>query len=87
MINSAIVNRLQAYFALMPFGAQIKLSNLAMAVQQCLGVIDVKITTADDDSTNYGVQLFNNSADPDPTTVETTDFKLADNQLALIRGS
>ena len=86
VVNSAIVNRLQSYFALMPFGAQIKLSNLAMAVQQCLGVIDVKITTAADDSTNYGIQLYNNSADPDPTMVETNDFKLPDNQLAVYQG-
>lgn len=86
VVNSAIVTRLQQYFAGLSFGAQIKLSNLCMAVQQVQGVIDVKITTDDDNPSDYGVQIFNNSADPDPTVVETADFKLSDNQLAVYQG-
>lgn len=86
VVNTAIVTRLQQYFAGLSFGSQIKLSNLCMAVQQVQGVIDVKITTDDDNPTDYGVQVYNNSADPDPTVVETSDFKLADNQLAVYQG-
>lgn len=86
VVNSAIVNRLQAYFAQLPFGAQVKLSNLCMAVQQTLGVVDTKITTTDVDPTDYGVQVFDNSTDTVPTLVETTDFKLDDNRLAIYQG-
>lgn len=85
-VNTNIVARLQQYFAGLPFGTQVKLSNLAMCVQQTLGVIDCKITTSSDDPTNYGVQIFANSADPTPTVVETSDFKLADNQIAVYQG-
>ena len=86
VVNSAIVNRLQTYFTQLPFGAQVKLSNLSMAVQQTLGVADCKITTSDIDPVNYGVQIFNNSADSVPTLVETTDFKMLDCQLASYQG-
>lgn len=84
--NGIIVSRLQQYFSSLPFGAQVKLSNLSMAVQQCTGVIDCKITTSSDDPSNYGVQVFGNSADPTPSVVETADFKLADNQIAVYQG-
>lgn len=86
VVNAAITTRLQQYFAGLSFGAQIKLSNLCMAVQQVMGVIDVKITTSSDDPSDYGVQIFNSSADPEPSEVETSDFKLADNQLAVYQG-
>lgn len=86
VVNASIINRLQQYFTQMPFGVPIKLSNITMYVQQTLGVVDVKVTTSDDDSTNYGIQMFNNSSDPLPATVETTDFKLLDNQLVVYLG-
>jgi uncharacterized phage protein gp47/JayE len=86
VVNSAIVGRLQTYFQGMPFGAPIKLSNLCMAVQQVQGVIDTKITTSSDDSVDYGVQIFANSTSPTPSLVETADFKLADNQIAVYQG-
>jgi hypothetical protein len=86
VVNSAIINRLQTYFAQLPFGSQVKLSNIAMYVQQTLGVVDTKVTTSADDSTNYGVQIFDNGSDPTPAVVETSDFKLADNELANYQG-
>jgi uncharacterized phage protein gp47/JayE len=86
VVNSAIINRLQTYFAQLPFGSQVKLSNIAMYVQQTLGVVDVKVTTSADDSTNYGVQIFDNGSDPTPSVVETSDFKLQDNELANYQG-
>jgi uncharacterized phage protein gp47/JayE len=85
-VNSAIVNRLQQYFGMLSFGAQIKLSNIMMYVQQTQGVVDVSITTSGEDSENYGVQIFDNSTDPDPSLVETSDFKLSDNELAVYQG-
>jgi hypothetical protein len=86
VVNGTIVGRLQQYFTQLPFGAQVKLSNLCMAVQQCLGVVDVKITESSDDSVNYGVQIFNSSTDTVPAVVETDDFKLNDNQIATYQG-
>lgn len=86
VVNGQIINQLQTYFQQLPFGAQIKLSTMCLAVQQIQGVVDVKITTSSDSSVNYGVQIFNNSADPTPAVVETSDFKLADNQIAVYQG-
>lgn len=86
VVNAAIQSRLQQYFAQLPFGAQVKLSNITMFVQQTLGVVDVKVTLSSDNPTNYGVQIFDNSTDTVPTTVETTDFKLSDNELANYQG-
>lgn len=86
VVNAGIVSRLQTYFASLPFGSQVKLSTLAMVVQQTLGVVDCKITTVAENASDYGVQIFNNSADPVPDVVETTDFKLSDNQLAVYQG-
>ena len=86
VVNSGIVNRLQTFFSMMPFGSQVKLGTLCMFVQQVLGVVDVKVTTADDDPVDYGVQIFANSLDTVPMVVQTTDFKLDDNQLANYQG-
>lgn len=85
-VNSSIVSRLQLFLQGLPFGSQVKLSTLAMCVQQVLGVVDVKITTSSDDSVNYGVQLFADSASTTPYQIETTDFKLNDNQIAVYQG-
>lgn len=85
-VNSSIIAALQGFLAALPFGSQIKLNTLCMVVQQVIGVVDAKITTSTDNPTNYGVQIFANSADVTPSVVETTDFKLNDNQLALYQG-
>lgn len=85
-VNAAILARLQQYFAQLPFGSQVKLSNITMFVQQTLGVVDVEITTSTENSSNYGVQIFNNSTDVSPAVVETADFKLSDNQLGVFQG-
>jgi uncharacterized phage protein gp47/JayE len=85
-VNAAITNRLQQYFAQLPFGAQVKLSNIMMYVQQTQGVVDVAMTSSTDNPNAFGVQIFNNSADLDPATTQDTDFKLADDQLAVYQG-
>lgn len=87
VVNASIISRLQSYFQQLPFGSQVKLSNLCMAVQQVMGVVDVKVTTSSDDSSNYGVRIYANSASPTPSVVETSDFKLADNQIAVYQGT
>lgn len=87
VVNTAIINRLQKYFQGVGFGASIKLSNICLAVQQCLGVVNVKITTSAEDSTNYGIQLFTDSADTVPDSIKTEDFKLADNQVLMYRNT
>lgn len=84
--NAAIEERLKSYFASLPFGTHIKLSTLALAVQQVLGVLDVKITTGEESPTTYGVRLFNDATDPVPDTIHTEDFKLEDNALAVYSG-
>jgi len=85
-VNAQIVTRLQQYFAQLPFGAPIKLVNIMMFVQQTPGVVDTTITSSTDNPTNYGIQIFDNSADTVPAVIETSDFKLKDNQLANYQG-
>lgn len=85
-VNAAITNRLQQYFGQLLFGAQIKLSNIMMYVQQTQGVVDVAITSSTDNADDYGIQVFASSLDEDPTTTQDTDFKLTDNELAVFQG-
>jgi uncharacterized phage protein gp47/JayE len=85
-VNSAIITRLQTYFAQMQFGQQVKLAQITMFVMQTNGVVDCSITTSSENSENYGVQIFDNSTNVSPSVVETSDFKLSDNQLAFYQG-
>lgn len=85
-VNNSIQERLRAYFASLPFGAWIELSDLTLAVHQVLGVDNVKITKSDDPgvvSNNYGIKTFADSTDVAMIngTPYTNDFKLRDNQL------
>jgi hypothetical protein len=59
------------------------MSNLALAVQQVLGVIDVKITTSSEDADDYGVEIYHDATDPTPEIVQTTDFKFDDATLPI----
>lgn len=86
VINTNIITRLKTYFAQLPFGAQVKLSNIAMYVQQTVGVVDVKLTTSSDNPTSYGIQVFPDSSGTNQIATQTSDFKLADNQLAQFYG-
>lgn len=81
--NSAIDERLKSFFASQPFGAQIKISALALAVQQVLGVADVKLTTNSENPSDYGIETYHNATDTTTASVETTDFKLDDNCLPI----
>lgn len=84
VVNSAISNRLQKLFQGMGFGASVKLSNICLAVQQCIGVANVKITE-DGEAADYGVQIYSNAADTVPITTKMDDFKLSDNQVLMFR--
>lgn len=91
VVDSAINDRLKKYFQGIGFGASIKLSNLCMAVQQCLGVVDVKITTSDEATAHgqtgyYGIRLYDNSTDTSPTRIKAADFKLSDSQVPMYYG-
>lgn len=85
-VNNAIQERLRSYFAGMPYGAWIELSDLTLAVHQVLGVDNVKITKSTDPgvlSENYGIKTYGDSADITMINGEPyeDDFKLRDNQL------
>lgn len=83
VVNSAIAERLKAFFAGMGYGAHIRVSAITMAVQQAHGVLDVKLTTSSENPTDYGLQLYHHATDPAPTTVHTDDFKLGDDSLPI----
>ena len=81
-VNNAIQDRMRAYFAGMPYGAWMEMSDLNLAVHQVIGVDNVNITTSAEDTTDYGIKVYGNSVDAVPIgTPHTTDFKLADNQI------
>lgn len=92
-VNIAIEERLKAYFAGMPFGSWIEMSDLILAVHQVIGVDNVKITKSTDpgvQSQNYGVQTFADSTDINMLNggePYEEDFKLRDNQLPVFLGA
>ena len=68
-VNNAINERLKSYFAGLPYGAWIEVSDLTLAVHQVLGVDNVKLTYATDDGVDtitkmdYGIKTYGDSAD------------------------
>ncbi|ACH62137.1 hypothetical protein MYRNA_136 [Mycobacterium phage Myrna] len=80
-VTNAIQTRLREYFASLPFGSWIELSDLNLAVHQVLGVDNVNITTSAENGSNYGIKVFGNSTDVVPSSIQTADFKLSDNTL------
>jgi uncharacterized phage protein gp47/JayE len=90
VVDSAITNRLKKYFQGQGFGVSIKLSNICMAVQQVIGVVDVKVTTQAEatarNRSNYGIELYENSSDITPSSIETGDFTLAESQVLMYYG-
>ena len=85
-VNNAIAARLQIFYQGLTFGSAVILSQLVAAVQQVIGVNEVHITTSAENSTTYGVRVFNNSTDTVPAHVYTGDFVLLDNQVAAYQG-
>ncbi|QDH91760.1 baseplate J protein [Mycobacterium phage Phrappuccino] len=82
-VNSAIDIQLKGFFSNQPYGAQMKLSSIALVVQQVLGVANVKVTTSAEAPDDYGVEVYNSAEDPAPAQVYTDDFKLDDNALPI----
>ena len=82
-VNNAIQTRLQTYFAGLPFGSWLQVSDMCLAVHQVIGVDNVTLTTTADDPDNYGVMVFGDSSDITPIIIQTDDFKLVDSQLPI----
>lgn len=82
-VTNAIQTRLREYFASLPFGSWLELSDLNLAVHQVLGVDNVNVTTSAENGSNYGIKVFGNSTDVVPSSIQTADFKLSDNTLPI----
>lgn len=96
-VNNAINERLKTYFAGIPYGGWVEISDLTLAVHQVLGVDNVRLTYATDDGVNlvtqdYGIKTYGDSTDVNLSTTRIDpsngdllpyedDFKLRDNQL------
>lgn len=80
-VTNGIQNRLQSYFAGMPYGAWVEISDLNLAVHQVLGVDNVALTTSEENVSDHGIKVFGSSSDTVPLATYDEDFKLADNQL------
>lgn len=83
-VNNGIQDRLRAYFAGLPFGDWIEVSDLMLAVRQVLGVDNVWLTTSAENPLDFGIKVYGDSSDPVDNPIGTphaTDFKLRDNQL------
>ena len=68
-VDNAINERLKSYFAGLPYGAWVEISDLTLAVHQVLGVDNVKLTYATDDGVDtvtkkdYGIKTYSDSTD------------------------
>lgn len=84
-VNNAIQERLRAYFAGMPYGAWVEISDLMLAVRQVLGVDNVTLIRDGDvgSGDGHGIEVLADSNDNIPTAVHDDDFKLLDNQLPI----
>ena len=84
-VDNAIQERLRAYFAGMPFGAWVEISDLALSVHQVLGVDNVNLVLEGDPGVgdNHGIKTYSNSEDSTPLSTYDTDFKLTDSQLPI----
>lgn len=82
-VDNAIQERLRTYFAGLPYGAWVELSDLNLAVHQVIGVDNVWVTTSAENPTDYGIQVFGDSSDTVPLEIQIADFKLLDNQLPI----
>lgn len=80
-VDNSIQTRLRQFFAGMPYGAWLEMSDLSLAVHQVLGVDNVQLTTNAENSTDYGIKLYSNANDTLPYVIQTGDFKLTDNTL------
>jgi uncharacterized phage protein gp47/JayE len=84
LVNTAIQNHLTRYFSSMKFGQHFKMAALLMAVQQVLGVTNVRLTTEDENPEHYGIEVFDDANDTDPLHVYTDDFRIDDNSLPVL---
>lgn len=82
-VNNAIQERLRAYFAGLPYGAWVEVSDLTLAAHQVLGVDNISLVLSTDVGVgeNFGMKVYADSSDTVPLVTHPGDFKLHDNQL------
>jgi uncharacterized phage protein gp47/JayE len=80
-VNTAINSRMKIFFQALDFGSWIDASKMCLAVQQVMGVSSVSLTTQAQDGANYGIQVYESSADTSYVQ-EAGTFKLQDGQVA-----
>jgi len=81
-VDNQIQDRLRTYFAGLPYGSWIEISDLILAVHQVLGVDNVNLVLSDGISPAHGVKVYATGVDGEsPIATYDTDFKLNDNQL------
>lgn len=81
-VDNQIQERLRSYFAGLPYGAWIEISDLSLAVHQVLGVDNVNLVLSDGVSTAHGIKVYATGIDGEsPSATYDTDFRLNDNQL------
>ncbi len=81
-VDSQIQERLRTYFAGLPYGAWIEVSDLSLAVHQVLGVDNVNLVLDDGVSPAHGIKVYATGTDGEaPIITHDTDFKLNDDQL------
>ena len=84
-VNNSIQERLRAYFAGMPYGGWVEVSDLTLAVHQVLGVDNVNLVLEGDLGAGdaHGIKVYADSADSVPIITHDIDFKLTDSQLPI----
>lgn len=81
-VDSQIQERLRTYFAGLPYGSWIEVSDLSLAVHQVLGVDNVNLVLDDGVSPAHGIKVYASGTDGEtPIITHDTDFKLNDDQL------
>jgi hypothetical protein len=82
-VTNAIQDRLRTFFAGLPYGAWVQISDMNLAVHQVLGVDNVSLTTEAEDTVNFGIKTYGASSDTVPEVIYVDDFKMNDNQLPI----
>lgn len=80
-VNNNIQAALRGFFAQVHYGDWIEFQDFLTVVHGVAGVDNVWVTKVDEDSANYGVEQFVDSAKNTKLTTRSEDFQLEDKQL------
>lgn len=80
-VDTNIQTTLRNFFANQPYGAMIEISDIVTVVHQVTGVDNVWLTTATENTQQFGIRIYDDSSDTAPLATHTADFMLADNEL------